>query len=381
VSDVEVREFTSGNPLSFLRITRPEAEVGRGGPDQPATAFARAKENLASLIDQGVLIVESEPSVYIYRLSQGEHVQTGIVACCSLDEYENGLIRKHENTRPDKVADRTDHLLTLQAQTGLILLAFRGTPEIEKLISAAAEDRPLYDFCDSNGICHTIWRVSATEGLVAAFAKVPVMYIADGHHRIESADRARKIIGRESKNGSESHDHDFVMAGIFPSEELKILAYNRSVRTLNGLSEKEFFDRLAEHFEIATTHLKQPPQRGHICMYLGNAWYDLRVKCADVEGLDPVGRLDVSLLQDLLLRPILGIDDPRTNGRIIFVGGKRGSAELERLVNTGEAKVSFSLFPTSMDDLLAVSDANEIMPPKSTWFEPKLRDGLLVHRI
>jgi Uncharacterized conserved protein len=381
VDDSEVREFIHENPLSFLRVTRPEAELAEQERQTAVFAFEQARQSLRRLIDEGILISETDDSLYVYRLRTGVHEQTGVVACCSLDEYEQGLIRKHENTRPDKVENRTGHLLTLRAQTGLILLAQRGTETIQKLAMEAAATDPLYDFHAADGTQHTIWRITDTKPWLQAFSEVPVMYIADGHHRIESAATARKRILAGDGNLPGGDEFNFVMAGIFPAEELRIMAYNRAVRDLNGLTVGDFLERLQPVFTISESKTKEPKSHGEISMYLAEKWYKLSFNETYSHEPDLIARLDVSILQDRILKPILGIDDPRTDERIIFVGGNRGTAELERLVNIGKAAVAFSLFPTTMDDLLAVSDAGEIMPPKSTWFEPKLRDGLLIHQI
>jgi uncharacterized protein (DUF1015 family) len=381
VDDNEVREFIRENPMSFLRVTRPEAELAEQERKAPVIAFEQARQNLRRLIDEGIFISEKEASLYVYRLRTGAHQQTGVVACCSLDEYEQGLIRKHENTRPDKVENRTGHLLTLRAQTGLILLAHRGTTTIKNLATEAATTDPLYDFRAADSTQHTIWRISDTKSWLRAFLEVPAMYIADGHHRIESAAMARKRILSGNGNLPGGNEFNFVMAGIFPAEELRILAYNRAVRDLNGLKIEEFLEQVQPTFTVCESEEKAPKTHGEICMYLGGKWYSLSFNEKHSHAPDLIERLDVSILQDRILRPILGIDDPRTDERIIFVGGNRGTDELEKLVDSGEAAVAFSLFPTTMDDLLAVSDSGEIMPPKSTWFEPKLKDGLLIHQI
>jgi uncharacterized protein (DUF1015 family) len=381
VYESEVRAFIEKNPLSFLRVTRSEAEFEEGASVSCEEVFARAKENLQKFIDDEIFAAEAEPSVYIYRLSTETHSQTGVVACCSLDEYELGVIKKHENTRPDKVEDRTAHMLALEAQTGLIFLAFRNTEKIKTLISDAVEAKPIYNFHCPDGVKQTIWRVALPENFVEAFKEVPALYIADGHHRIESANLARKKRCEDNPEHSGAEDYNFVVAGMFPSEDLQILAYNRVVKDLNGLSEEEFFQKIGEKFIVTETDRKAPAEHGEFCMYMNGKWYNLRFSVQFFREPDPIERLDVSILQDYILEPILGIDDPRTNKRIGFVGGARGTDELEKVVDAGTAKLAFSLFPTTMDDLFAVSDMNEIMPPKSTWFEPKLKDGLLVHLI
>ncbi|MEP6850387.1 MAG: DUF1015 family protein [Acidobacteriota bacterium] len=381
LDDDEVNEFTHDNPLSFLRVTRPEAELADDEKASPVIAFERARQNLLRLVDDGVLISDSESSLYAYRLTTQTNQQTGVVACCSLDEYERGLIRKHENTRPDKVQNRTGHLLTLRAQTGLILLAYRGTETLRRLTHEATTGEPLYDFRAADGVQHTIWRIEGTEAWSAAFAEVPYLYIADGHHRIESAELARERIILGRGNLPAGDEFNFVMGGIFPSEDLRILAYNRAVRDLHGLTPEEFLTRLKQNFSVTGEDQKVPERHGEICMYHAGKWYRLIFNMENADGQDPIEKLDVSILQNNILAPILGIADPRTDDRVMFVGGGRGTAELERLVDGGEAVAAFSLCPTTMEDLFTVSDAGEIMPPKSTWFEPKLKDGLLIHQI
>jgi uncharacterized protein (DUF1015 family) len=382
VYDDEVREFIRENPLNFLRVTRPEAEFPENANPSSEEIFAKAKENLQKFIDGEIFAYEAEPCLYVYRLETNEHSQTGVVACCSLDEYELGLIKKHEKTRPDKVEDRTAHMISVRAQTGLIFLAFRNTDKIRTIIYEIKQTSPVYDFTCARGVRQTVWRISLTESLTEAFAEVPAIYIADGHHRAESANLARKKLAAENPEHSGAEDYNFVVAGIFPSEDLRILAYNRVVKDLNGLTEAEFLEKLNEKFAVAETDEKEPKGRGEFCMYLSGTWYRLRFANADfLSRADAIEKLDVSILQNYLLSPILGIGDPRTDERIAFVGGARGVKELEKMVDENAARVAFSLFPTTMEDLFAVSDMNEIMPPKSTWFEPKLKDGLLVHLI
>ena len=381
VYEREVRRIIAENPLSFLRVTRPEAEFSENESAPIKEIYERAKENLEKFIEDEILASEAEPSFYIYRLESGAHRQTGVVACCSLDEYELGTIKRHEKTRPDKVADRTDHMLVVKAQTGLIFLAFRNTDPIRLLIYEATQKEPIYDFHCANQVKQTVWRVARTEDLAAAFAEVPAIYIADGHHRMESANLARKKMIEENAEHTGAENYNFVVAGIFPSEDLHILAYHRAVKDLNDLSAEEFYERAGEHFTIIETGEKVPAARGEFCVYLNGKWSKLRFKTPFAEESNVIENLDVSVLQNHILQPILGVGDPRTDERILFVGGARGTDELERMVDEGAAKIAFSMFPTTMEDLFAVSDMNEIMPPKSTWFEPKLRDGLLIHLI
>ena len=381
VYESEVREFIKNNPLSFLRVTRSEAEFPPDSNPPSEAVFARAKENLEWFIRERIFINDKEPGVYIYRLSNETHAQTGVVACFSLDEYEKGIIKKHEKTRPDKVEDRTGHMLALHAQTGLIFLAFRNTEKIRRLIHEATQIEPIYDFQCAGATRQTIWEIVTPEDFVEAFEEVPALYIADGHHRAESAKLAREKLREQNPEHTGEEHYNFVVAGMFPSEDLQILAYNRVVKDLNGLTEEEFFQKISESFLVEETVEKVPAAHGEICMYFGGKWFKLTFNVKYFQEPDPIERLDVSILQDYLLKPILGIDDPRTNRRIGFVGGARGTAELERAVNENIVEIAFSLFPTTMDDLFAVSDMDAIMPPKSTWFEPKLKDGLLVHLI
>ena len=381
VQAAEVRRTISENPLSFLRITRSEAEFADATTPLPNEVFERSRENLQQFIERGVFFTENKPALYAYRLKDGDHQQTGVVACCSLDEYEAGLIKKHEKTRPDKVKDRTDHLLAVRAQTGLILFAFRGTDDIQQLIDEVVGGEPLYDFCCEGGVQHTFWRIDETQEWVDAFHLVPSLYIADGHHRLESAELARNELRSLNKSHTGTEEYNYVLAGIFPAEDLRILAYNRIVSKLNGFSSEAFLERIAENFIVTETDETTPSNPGQICMYLDGLWYLLRFAVNYVRAPEPVERLDVTILHNYILNPVLGIEDERTDERLFFVGGNRGAEQLAELVDEGRGRIAFSMYPTSMQDLLAVSDMDEIMPPKSTWFDPKLKDGILIHLI
>ncbi len=381
IYESEARKIIEDRPLSFLRVTRPEAEFSTGENPTGEEVLNRAKKNLEWFIENKILAHEAEPCFYIYRLATETHSQTGIVACCSLDEYELGLIKKHEKTRPDKVEDRTTHMLAVEAQTGLIFLAFRNTETTRELFAEAVLNKPIYDFVCGEGVKHTVWEITQTEAWSEAFAEVPAIYVADGHHRIESANLTRKKMSEKNSEHTGAEEYNFVVAGIFPSEDLRIMAYNRVVKDLNGLTEDEFLRKISENFIVSGTTEKEPPERGNFCMYLGGKWFQLSFAVNYIRAPDTIESLDVSILQNYILQPLLGIDDPRTNERISFVGGSRGTDELEKMVDEGSGKVAFSMFPTTMDDLFAVADINEIMPPKSTWFEPKLKDGLLIHLI
>lgn len=379
--ETEVRQSISLNPLSFLRITRSEAEFSDDATPSSDEVFERSRDNLQTFIDQGVFFTENRPALYVYRLVSDGHGQTGVVGCCSLDEYESGLIKKHEKTRPDKVKDRTEHLLAVHAQTGLILLAFRRTEALRGLVERAVMGKPIYDFRCEGDVRHTFWKIDEPRDWLEAFAEVPSLYVADGHHRIESADLARKELRNKVGNDAQNKESNYVIAGMFPAEDLRILAYNRVVADLNGLNEEEFLERLSGSFIVSETSESKPQKSGEICLYISGKWYLLHFAVEHIRQPDPIERLDVTILQNYVLRPVLGISDERTDKRISFVGGKQAVEKMEQLVNEGTARVAFSLFPTSIDDLLAVSDRHEIMPPKSTWFEPKLKDGILIHLI
>jgi len=381
VNTDEARALADGNPLSFLHVSRPEIDLPAGTDIHSDVVYRKAVENFEKLIADCPLEKETEPSLYLYRLIMGDHEQIGIVACCSIDEYDNSTIRKHERTRRDKEDDRTRHMLMLRAQTGPVFLTYRARNEIDEQVNAAIGAEPLYDLTAPDGVRHTIWRLNDTDALVKSFESVPLLYIADGHHRAASASRARAELKQQSFAHTGQEDYNYFLTVIFPDSQVQILAYNRTVHDLNGLSKEEFLDTVKTQFTISEEANPEPPKRGHWSMYLDGKWYGLQISPETTLPTGTVAMLDVSVLQDRLLDPILGIKDVRTDKRIDFIGGLRGTKELERLVDEGKAAVAFSLFPTTVAELLMVSDANEIMPPKSTWFEPKLRDGLLIHTI
>jgi uncharacterized protein (DUF1015 family) len=381
INTEEARALAAGNPLSFLHVSRPEIDLPPGTDLYSDQVYRKAVENFEKLIAEAPMEKEAEPCLYLYRLIMGQHEQIGVVACCSIDEYDDNTIRKHERTRRDKEDDRTRHMVMLRAQTGPVFLTYRARPEIDEQVSAAISAPPLFDITAQDGIRHTIWRLTDTEALVNGFASVPLLYIADGHHRAASASRARAELREQSFTHTGNEDYNYFLTVIFPDSQMQILAYNRVVRDLNGLSQRELLDALKRQFTITENASPEPPRRGHWSMYLDGKWYGLSLAPDATLPVGTVGGLDVSVLQDRVLDPIFGIKDVRTDKRIDFVGGLRGTKELERLVNEGKAAVAFSLYPTTVAQLLMVSDANEIMPPKSTWFEPKLRDGLLIHTI
>src|SRR5580765_5593051 len=382
VNTEEARALASGNPWRFLNVSRPEIDLPQGTPIYSDQVYAKAAENFAQLKKDGPLTNEETPSLYLYRLIMGDQEQVGIVACCSEDEYDGDIIRKHERTRRDKEDDRTRHILVLHAQTGPVFLTYRAQEKIDRLVAnALSRNPPLYDFVANDDIRHTIWRVPNYDALVEAFAAVPYLYIADGHHRAASASRARAELKETGFGFIGNEEYNSFQCVLFPDNQLRILPYNRVVKDLHGMSGEEFLSRVRANFDVTPGAPAVPKARGNWSMYLDGQWHGLTLRADAVPPVGAVASLDVSLLQDRLLDPILGIKDVRTDKRIDFVGGIRGTQELEKLVNEGKAAVAFSMFATTIDDLLTVSDAGEIMPPKSTWFEPKLRDGLLSHEI
>lgn len=383
VNTAEARQLADHNPLSFLRVSRPEIELPEGTDIYADEVYARAAANFDRLIAAAPLIIEDEPSFYLYQLRLGNRSQIGVVACCSIDEYDNDIIRKHERTRKDKEDDRTRHILTLRAQTGPVFLAYRPHKDVNELTKALVATAPLFDFTAADGIGHTIWRVPARINgpLKQALAEVPSLYIADGHHRAKSASRARETLRAENIAHTGEEDYNFFQCVLFPADQLHILPYNRAVRDLNNYSVADFLREVAREFTITPNADPRLSKPGHFAMYLAGQWYGLKLSSEVTKPLAVVDELDVSILQDHLLAPILAVQDPRTDKRIDFIGGIRGTQELERLVNEGHHAVAFALHPVSLDELMAISDAGEIMPPKSTWFEPKLRDGLLSHSI
>jgi uncharacterized protein (DUF1015 family) len=383
VNTEEARALAGDNPLSFLRVSRPEIELPESTDIYADEVYTKAASNFDRLIQTAPLIIEDDPSFYLYRLRMGDQTQTGLVACCSVDEYDNDVILKHERTRKDKEDDRTRHMLTLRAQTGPVFLTYRQSATINELVNALTASTPLFDFTAGDGVSHTIWRVPSTmnQAFSEAFSEVPKLYIADGHHRAKSASRTREGLRKLETTPSEHEEYNFFQCVIFPSNQLRILPYNRVVKDLNHHSRDEFLTEVGREFDVIPGAAPSPENRGHFSMYLDGKWYAIKPRRDVTKRIGVIDRLDVTLLQELLLAPILGIQDQRTDKRIDFIGGIRGHQELERLVNEGKAAVAFSLYPVSLDELMNVSDAGEIMPPKSTWFEPKLRDGLLSHLI
>jgi uncharacterized protein (DUF1015 family) len=377
VSADEARALAAGNPLSFLHVSRAEIDGPRDAHPYSDAVYAKALSNFERLKDQAPLLIEDAASLYVYRLRMGSVTQTGVAGCYSLDEYDRDIIKKHERTRQDKEDDRTRHLLALRAQTGPVFLIHRAAPAIERVVEHVVASRPpLYDFTATDGVQHTVWRVDARDerALVDAFATVPTLYIADGHHRAASAARARQQL---RGNGAEPGEWDTFLAVAFPASQVSILPYNRVVTDLGELTPSAFLESLRARF-VVKGGPSTPQRRGEVGMFLNGSWHIVEMGEAGASGAAS-DRLDVSRLQDLVLTPMLGIGDIRSSKRIDFVGGLRGTGELESLVRSDRAAVAFSMHPVSVDDLMTIADAGGIMPPKSTWFEPKLRDGLLSH--
>jgi uncharacterized protein (DUF1015 family) len=384
VSTDEARALVQGHPLSFLRVTRSEIELEAGTDPYSPAVYERARANFERLKRAAPLETEPEPTLYLYRLRMGDHVQTGVAGAFSVDEYERDGIRKHEKTRRDKEDDRTRHIAGLRAQTGVVFLTYRASRAIDEVVARVAAGAPLYDFVAADGVAHSVWRAGAAhrDALVGAFGAVPTLYIADGHHRAASAWRARGELG----SGRAAHpaapgagDFNTFLAVAFPHDQVQILPYHRLVRDLDGRDAAGLRAELERRF-ATVADAPQPTAPGRFSVYLEGRWTTHALGAPAGAGA-AVARLDCALLQELVLAPLLSIGDPRTDRRIDFVGGIRGTAELERRVDSGSAAAAFALHPVTVGDLLAVSDAGEVMPPKSTWFEPKLRDGLLIHEI
>jgi uncharacterized protein (DUF1015 family) len=377
VNTDEARALASGNPLSFLHVSRAEIDLPPGTDPYADEVYERAAENFRDLRARAPLVEEETPAFYVYRLVMGSHVQAGIAACFSLDEYDGDLIKKHEKTRPDKEDDRTRHLLAISAQTGPVFLTYAASGEIDAVVERAVRSTPLFEFAAPDGIRHTLWTADPADhgAVVSGFEALPALYIADGHHRAASAARARRALA-----GRGPGEHDRVLAVAFPDNQVQIFPYNRVVRDLNGLTEAQFVEAIGRSAKVTDISRDTATRKEHAAMYVGGRWFGLELGGSGQKN-DPAAALDVSVLQNSVLEPVLGIQDVRTDRRIDFIGGIRGITELERLVDSGAWAVAFALHPVSVQDLMEIADAGGIMPPKSTWFEPKLRDGLLSHLI
>ncbi len=384
INSKEAREIASGNPHSFLHVIKPEIDLPEKTDIYDESVYQKAKENFYHMIDNEVLVQDDSPCLYIYKQVMGDHEQYGLVTCTSADEYKADIIKKHEHTRKTKEDDRTKHVLTLNANTGPVFLTYPDQEEIDAIIADYTKNNePENDFTKEDGIKHTVWIVqdnSIVEKLTTLFASVEYLYVADGHHRSASAARAKDEKLKHDANPDDSKEYNYFLSVLFPATQLKIMDYNRVVFCLNGLTPEQFLGKVQEKFEIIT-HDGEPSPKNmkEFGMYLDKTWYQIKAKQGTYPTNDPVESLDCAILQANLLQPILGVEDPRTADNIDFVGGIRGAKELEKRVNSGEAKVAFKLHPTSIHQLMSVADAGKVMPPKSTWFEPKLRSGLISH--
>jgi uncharacterized protein (DUF1015 family) len=382
----EAREMVKGNPYSFLHVDKAEIDLDPSIGLYDKRVYEKARANLQNMIDEKVFIQDAQANFYIYRQVMNGREQTGLVACASIDDYLNNVIKKHENTRADKEEDRIKHVDYCNANTGPIFLTYRAQGEIESILKRWTEQEPVYNICSEDGISHIIWLIDDNEvitRLQELFREVKYLYIADGHHRCASAVRVGQMRRKEQPDYTGEEEFNYFLAVIFPDSELYIMDYNRVVKDLNGFSQTDFLSAVNERFDVTPYSGSGPykPENKHIMgMYLEKQWYTLKVREGSFMADDPVDRLDVSILQNQLLKPILGIDDPRTDKRIDFIGGIRGLEELEKRVEEGMA-VAFSMYPTGIDDLMDIADAGQVMPPKSTWFEPKLRSGIFVHKL
>ncbi len=379
----EAKAEVEKEPYSFLKIDRAETQLGDEVDTYDPRVYERAKNTLWEMVRRGEFVWDEKESLYLYELTMNGRSQTGLVACASIDDYESGVIRKHENTRVEKEQDRIRHVDVCDAQTGPIFLAYRKRPEIQEIFYRVKQTEPLFDFVSPDGVTHRGWRIESEKeikNLTQLFAEVSTLYIADGHHRAASAVKVGQKRRREHPGYDGTEEFNYFLSVIFPGDELMILDYNRVVKDLNSLSMEEFLDRIGEHFIIELSDTAVSPERkGTFGMYVNDQWYKLTA-CQECLSKDPVAGLDVSILQDYILEPVLGIQDPKQDSRIDFIGGIRGLEELERRVRQ-DCRVAFSMYPTSIEELFAVADAARLMPPKSTWFEPKLRSGLFIHAL
>ncbi|MBD3219983.1 DUF1015 family protein [bacterium] len=383
LSSAEARAMAAGNPYTFLHVNKAEIDLPEDVDVHSDAVYDRSAENFRRMIDDGVLVRDQAECFYIYRLRMGEHVQHGIVAGFSVQEYEDGLIKKHELTRREKEDDRARHVERLMANAGPVLLTHRNTPVLQDITAGITQTEPDVDFTADDGIGHTIWVVNDPIQVAAiqdAFAAIPATYVADGHHRSASAFRVRNNLRERNPEHTGREPYNHFLAVSFPDDELLIMGYHRVVKSLNGLAEADFLARVAESFDVEKTDDPEPPAARTFTMFLDGQWYRLVAREGSFPADHPVKSLDCAILQDNLLAPVLGIDDPRTSHDIDFVGGIRGTDELERRCRT-DMKVAFALYPVSCEQLMAIADAGEIMPPKSTWFEPKLRSGVIVRTL
>lgn len=379
VDTIRARKLSEGNPLSFLHVIRPEIDLPDGIDPHEDAVYEQALKNFNTLLNKSVLIKDEAPKLYIYRICMDSHTQYGIAGLCSVDEYDRGIIKKHEHTRKDKVDDRVRHMLTISAHSGPVLMTYRGLPSIEAIINREIQRSPLYDFVCEDRTQHTVWEIDIYKDLIKAFQAVEYIYIADGHHRAAGASCVNQEMTRKRGASSGNNEFNYFLSVLFPAEQLKILSYNRYVCDLHGLNTEEFLNELRGQFRVKADGDHEPSGKGQFSMFLHGRWYSLTLQKTEREASDPVSLLDLTIFQKKLLEPILGIKDQKKDTRIEFVGGLDSSTRLEKLVND-RGGVGFTFYPVGIDELLSVADRGMIMPPKSTWFAPKLRSGLLIHQ-
>lgn len=381
VSRSEAAEYAVGNPFSFLHVGRSDIDLPPETDPHDPRVYAKARSNLDQFMSDGPLIQESQPSLYLYELTMDGRSQIGVVGCVHVDDYANDVIKKHEKTRKDKEDDRTAHLLALNAHAEPVFLTHQSTPFLSQLNGKVITDEPLYDFVTPDGVRQRVWRIRDATGYVDAFRRIGVGYVADGHHRSASAWRAAEQLRAANPKHTGAEEYNWFLAVLFPAGQLRILPYNRVVKDLGGLSPEQFLARLAQVGTLAPTASPAPESAGSFGIFVAGKWYRLTLNPNSIDAEDPIGSLDASLLHERVLAPILGIGDVRTDPRIDFVGGIRGTEELERRVGSGAAAAAFAMYPVTVQQLMAVADAGQIMPPKTTWFEPKLKSGLFVHTL
>ncbi|QXE90838.1 DUF1015 family protein [Geomonas subterranea] len=381
----EAIQMAAGNPVSFLHISRPEIDLPRDVDVHSDPVYVKGRENLERFLAEGTLQQDESERYYVYRQKMGSITQTGLVVCAGVDDYQTGTIKKHELTRADKEEDRVRHIDALNANDEPVFYTYRNDPALTATIDKVTQADPIYDFTTDDGVSHALWDIAdpkLIDSLTKSFAAIPTLYVADGHHRSAAASRVRDLRRDANPEHTGTEEYNYFLTVIFPDNEMTIMPYNRVVKDLNGRGVAEFMARVGERFEVTpVSSALSPGERHHFGMYLGGKWYELTPREDSFPENDPVASMDVSILQDNLLSPVLGVRNPRTDQRIHFVGGIRGVEELERVVNSGEYMVAFSLFPTSIEELMSLADEDKIMPPKSTWFEPKLRSGLFIHML
>lgn len=380
VNTEEARKLAEGKDLSFMRVVRSEVEFDPSTDPHADKIYARARDNFNKLIEKGALVEDETPGLYIYQIQMNDQIQTGVVGCSAVDEYDADLVKKHEKTRVEKEKDRTRHIVAIGAHSGPVFLTYKANQKLKELIAEEVKAEPVYNFTAEDGVRHTFWKASNSDAISEAFKAVPHTYIADGHHRAASSSNARAEMKKNNPDHTGDEEYNYFLSVLFPHDELKILPYNRIIKKLPESTEN-ILSKLKEVYKVSENANPAPIAKGHAAMYLEGKWYGLAPLGNEPEAKDPVSALEVSVLHDKALGPIFGIGDPRTDNNIDFVGGIRGTKHLEELVDRGDAACAFSVYPTSIEELMQIADAGMIMAPKSTWFEPKLRSGIVVHKL